>query len=287
MKKYLSFVKFPHIVFALPFALTGYFTGIYMPGQSFSWSILLLVLLCMVFARNAAMGFNRWADRHIDAKNPRTAVREIPTGKISPQHALWFVIFNALAFMIATYFINTLCFMLSPVALLVILGYSYTKRFTWLCHFVLGLGLALAPVGAFLAVTAEFHLAILALGTGVFLWTSGFDIIYGLQDVNFDKREQLHSVPVKLGAGNALMLSNVLHLCSGACILYFVYWLTGNIQHAGTLSWIGLIVFLSLLTYQHLIVKKDDLSKVDLAFFTTNGIASVIFGAAIILDLLF
>jgi 4-hydroxybenzoate polyprenyltransferase len=284
MKKYLSFVKFQHTVFALPFALTGYVTGIHMPGQHFEWPILLLVLLCMVFARNAAMGFNRWADRNIDAKNPRTAVREIPSGEISPQNALWFVIFNALAFVIATYFINDLCFVLSPVALLVILGYSYTKRYTWLCHFILGLGLGLAPIGAYLAVTAEFHPAIVALGAGVFLWTSGFDIIYGLQDVNFDREEQLHSVPVDMGSGNALILSNLVHLISGLLLVYYTYWAFTSFNTVNVIIWIGLGAFLLLLIYQHLIVKVDDLSKVDLAFFTTNGVASVIYGLSVILD---
>lgn len=231
------------------------------------------------------MGFNRWADRNIDARNPRTAIREIPSGKISPRHALWFVIFNSLAFIIATYFINTLCFMLSPVALAVILGYSYTKRFTWLCHFILGIGLGLAPIGAFLAVTAEFNWAIIALGAAVFLWTSGFDIIYGLQDVEFDKENDLQSVPAYLGATNALRLSSFLHFCCAALLIYFVYWLSNNVVGPAYMTYGGLAVFLGLLIYQHLIVSKDDLSRVDLAFFTTNGVASVIFGLTVILDL--
>ena len=156
MKNYFSLIKFSHTVFALPFALVGFFLANYLEGKSPNLTILLCILLCMVFARSAAMAFNRYLDRDIDALNPRTVVREIPAGVIQPKSALIFVIINSVAFVLTTWFLNPLCFALSPVALVVVLGYSYTKRFTALCHFVLGLGLSLAPIGAYLAVTGHF-----------------------------------------------------------------------------------------------------------------------------------
>ncbi|RME06912.1 MAG: 4-hydroxybenzoate octaprenyltransferase, partial [Bacteroidetes bacterium] len=190
MKKYLSLVKFAHTVFAMPFALLGYFLAVQLPDRHFDWKLLLLVVLCMVFARNAAMAFNRYLDRNIDKANPRTATREIPAGVISPQSALWFVILNAAGFIATTWFINSLCFLLSPVALLVILGYSFTKRFSALCHLVLGMGLALAPVGAYIAVTGSFATLPVLYGFAVLFWVSGFDIIYALQDDEFDRSMQ-------------------------------------------------------------------------------------------------
>jgi 4-hydroxybenzoate polyprenyltransferase len=282
MKKYLSLVKFSHTVFAMPFALIGYFLAVVQPGYSFSWKILGLVILAMVFARNAAMAFNRYIDRDIDAANPRTAaVREIPKGVIKPQNALFFVIVNVLLFFVTAYFINRLCFYLSPVAVLVVLGYSYTKRFTPLCHLVLGAGLALAPIGAYLAVTATFDWLPLFYSFAVFFWVSGFDIIYALQDEEFDKQYRLKSIPVLLGKKNALRLSEMLHIFTAFFILLGGY--------AGNFSfwyWIGAVIFVGLLIYQHLLVKPNDLSKVNIAFFTTNGIASVVFALFVIVDLL-
>ncbi|HNE29280.1 MAG TPA: UbiA-like polyprenyltransferase, partial [Saprospiraceae bacterium] len=191
MKSYFSLVKFSHTIFAMPFALAGFFIATRQQGpDALNWRLLLLVVLCMVFARSAAMGFNRWLDRDIDAVNPRTRMREIPSGTIPARSALVFVLVNCLLFILTTFFINTLCFLLSPVALAVVLGYSYTKRFTWLCHFVLGLGLALAPVGAYLAVTGHFAWLPVLLGFTVLFWTAGFDIIYALQDEEFDKSQQ-------------------------------------------------------------------------------------------------
>ncbi|MEO1437101.1 MAG: UbiA-like polyprenyltransferase, partial [Bacteroidota bacterium] len=189
MQKYLSLIKFSHTIFALPFALIGFFIAYAETGSGFSWMIFLLVLGCMVFARSAAMAFNRYLDRDIDAQNPRTAGREIPSGQLKASNVLLFVLINSLLFVVCTFFINPLCFYLSPIALLVILGYSYTKRFTWLCHFVLGLGLALAPIGAYLAVTGEFDWLPLLYSVVVLSWVSGFDIIYALQDEGFDKSQ--------------------------------------------------------------------------------------------------
>ncbi len=264
----------------MPFAMIGFFLGAEWGTGTFSWKILGLVILCMIFARSAAMAFNRYLDRDIDAKNARTAVREIPAGIVSPKNALLFVIINALLFVAATYFINPICLFLSPVALLVILGYSYTKRFTALCHFILGLGLALAPVGAFIAVTGEFTLLPVLYGFVVLFWVSGFDLMYALQDEAFDKSLSLHSVPVWLGTNRSLMLSNVLHAIAAGILVY-----AGVIGEFGWLHWVGVGAFISLLLYQHTLVKPNDLSKINLAFFTTNGVASVIFGTLVILDL--
>jgi 4-hydroxybenzoate polyprenyltransferase len=287
MKRYFSLIKFSHTVFALPFALVGFFIAFAEQSGEAPLRLLFLVLLCMVFARSAAMGFNRWLDRDIDALNPRTKMREIPSGAIRPKAALIFVLVNCTLFVATTWFINPLCFYLSPVALLVVLGYSYTKRFTWLCHFVLGVGLALAPVGAYMAVTGRFGLAAVLYGLTVLFWTAGFDIIYALQDEDFDKAQQLHSIPARLGKARALRLSEWLHLLSAACMV-----LAGSETASllpgvtGWLLWIGAGGFLALLFYQHTVVRPDDLSRVNLAFFTTNGLASLFFGALAIVDLL-
>ena len=288
MKKYFSFIKFSHTVFALPFAVIGYFLAISQSEYSFSWKTFLLVVACMICARSAAMGFNRYADRMIDAKNPRTATREIPAGKISSTAAFTFVIFFSILFVVCTWFINPLCFYLSPIALLVVLGYSYTKRFTWLCHFVLGAGLALAPVGAYLAVTGHFALAPVLLGFTVLTWVAGFDIIYALQDEEFDKSKQLYSVPAMMGKKGALRLSEIIHAVTAILLLSTVWLLAQSLGSSlGWIIWTGTTVFLSLLIYQHTLVKTSDLRRVNLAFFTTNGIASLIFGTLAIIDLMF
>ncbi len=287
MKDYLSLIKFSHTIFALPFALLGFFLATLEVGQGIDWRLFVLVLLCMVFARSAAMAFNRYLDRDIDEKNPRTIQREIPSGVIPARSALLFVIANSLLFIATTWFINPLCFMLSPIALLIILGYSYTKRFTFLCHFVLGLGLALAPIGAYLAAGGQFDLIPLLYSAAVLFWVSGFDIIYALQDEQFDRSLNLKSVPVQLGRGSALQLSNVLHLICGLLILLAAYQLQEHYSQVGWLHWLGAALFVALLIYQHLLVKADDLSRVNLAFFTTNGIASLILGSLVIIDCLF
>lgn len=289
VKKYLSLVTFSHTIFAMPFALIGFFLAIRSGVGKADWNtsaalstrIFVEVLLCMVFARNAAMGFNRYIDRNIDKKNPRTKHREIPAGLIRARSALLFVIINSILFIGVTFFINRLTFILSPVALLIILGYSFTKNFTALCHFILGLGLSLAPIGAYLSVTGEFSLLPLLYSFIVLLWVSGFDIIYALQDDDFDKAENLKSIPAVLGRKGALLLSVFLHFISALLTLFAGYYGQFGISY-----WIGALLFIGLLTYQHLIVKHDDLSKIDMAFFTTNGIASVIFSAFTIVDIL-
>ncbi len=285
MKNYFSLIKFAHTIFAMPFALTGFFIGISQQNEGMDWQKLALVLLCMVFARSAAMAFNRWLDRDIDAENPRTKVREIPAGIISPKAALGFVIANCLLFVAATWFINPLCFFLSPVALAVVLGYSYTKRFTWLCHLVLGLGLSLAPVGAYLAVAGQFDWIPVLYGLAVLLWVAGFDVIYALQDEDFDKSQRLYSMPSFFGKKHALRISEWMHLGTAALMVYAGNKLHSAAPQTGWLLWGGTVIFLLLLLYQHLIVKPNDLSRVNMAFFTTNGVASLIFGTLAIADL--
>lgn len=286
MKNYLSLVKFSHTIFAMPFALVGFITATYgQKDQGLQPLLLVKVVLCMVFARSAAMAFNRWLDRDIDARNPRTVIREIPAGVIKADSALLFVLVNCFLFILTTWFINPLCFFLSPVALVVILGYSFTKRFTALCHLVLGLGLSLAPVGAHLAVTGQFSVAPVLLGAAVLTWVAGFDIIYALQDEEFDKAHNLFSIPVALGRNQALRLSEGLHLVSGLFMLSSMYMYNSTLA-LGWISVIAISVFLLMLIYQHLIIRPGDLSRVNLAFFTTNGIASLIFGVLVIADII-
>ena len=292
VKKYLSLVKFSHTIFALPFAFIGFFMGLYFVAQQQSATMVevlqqkqmlqlfFLVLLCMVTARSAAMAFNRYLDRSFDAKNPRTAIREIPSGVIAASSALRFVILNAVIFIAATYYINPICFYLSPVALFVILFYSYTKRFTALCHMVLGLGLSLAPIGAYLAVTGTFAILPILFSCVVICWVSGFDIIYAMQDVEFDASQNLHSIPTYLGKVNALKLSVLLHVVAAAMVI-----VAGVLAGYGYFYWEGALVFIGMLYYQHSIVSPTNLTKVNIAFMTANGIASVIFGIHVLVAL--
>jgi len=305
VKSYLSLIKFSHTIFAMPFALIGFCLGLFpdrnhinakhfvffqnrtqISNEDVIWTLYLrpfiLVILCMVFARSAAMAFNRYLDRSFDAKNPRTAIREIPAGILKANNVLFFTIISCLLFIASTFFINRICFFLSPVALLVVLGYSYTKRFTPLCHLILGLGLSLAPIGAYLAVTGRFDLLPVLFSFTVLFWVSGFDIIYALQDEEFDKMNKLYSIPAWLGKSKALRISELLHVFSAACVL-FAGWL-GNF---GWLYWAGAVIFIGMLVYQHSIVKPNDLKRVNIAFMTANGIASVVFAVFVIADLFF
>ncbi len=288
IRNYLSLIKFSHTIFAMPFALIGFFLGYqYQLGKEnnmgewkFYGTKLLLVVLCMVFARSAAMAFNRYLDRKWDALNPRTAIREIPKGIITPKNALVFTLVNCGLFILTTWFINPICFYLSPVALAVVLGYSYTKRFTPLCHLILGLGLSLAPIGAYLAVTGVFHWLPVLFSLAVLFWVSGFDIIYALQDVEFDQSQQLYSLPASFGKSKALHISEFLHLLSAFAVIG-----AGLLGGFGWIYLVGLLVFIGCLVYQHAIVKPDDLRRVNLAFMTLNGIASVVFAIFVITDL--
>ena len=278
----MSLVKIHHTIFSMPFALIGFFLAVKENGDNISLHLLLLVILCILFARNAAMAFNRYVDREFDKKNPRTALRELPKEIISPRSALFFAILNALAFIITTGFLNILCLILSPVALFVVLGYSFTKRFTYLSHLFLGAGLALAPIGAYLAVTGRFDVLPLIYSFCVLLWVAGFDIIYALQDIDFDKSENLKSIPARIGIRRSLWLSAFFHLISVILII-----IAGLIYPFQWIYWTGCALFTVLIIYQHLIVKPGNLSKVNLAFFTLNGIASIIYSAFVIGDLFF
>jgi 4-hydroxybenzoate polyprenyltransferase len=296
VKNYLSLIKFSHTIFAMPFAMIGFVLGVFefssvVPGwhslvfpPTYDWKLIvikfILVILCMIFARSAAMAFNRYLDKNFDAKNPRTAIREIPSGILKANSVLLFTIVNCLLFIVSTFFINKICFYLSPVALAVVLGYSYTKRFTSLCHLILGLGLSLAPIGAYLAVTGRFHLLPVFFSVTVLFWVSGFDIIYALQDIEFDKENKLYSIPTVFGKPKALLVSRLLHAISALSLI-----LAGLLGEFGWIYWVGAIIFFNMLVYQHSIVKPHDLRRVNLAFFTTNGIASVVFAIFVILDL--
>lgn len=301
-RNYLSLVKFSHTIFAMPFAMIGFCLGVYYFSNGSSnnsdtpigwgWDRynptfvqqllikLFLVILCMIFARSAAMAFNRYLDRSFDAKNPRTAIREIPAGIIKANSALLFTIICSVLFIVCSYLINPLCFFLSPVALLVVLGYSYTKRFTMLCHLVLGLGLSLAPIGAYLAVTGKFDWLPVMFSFTVLFWVSGFDIIYSLQDEEFDKSQKLYSIPAALGKKRALRVSEILHVLSALVVIA-----AGIYGDFGIAYWIGVAVFAGMLLYQHSIVKPDDLRRVNIAFMTANGIASVVFAVFVIGDI--
>jgi len=234
----------------------------------------------MVFARSAALAFNRYADEKYDAMNPRTASRELPSGKISRTSALMYVIINSLLFIISAGFINRLTLILSPLALLIILGYSFTKRFTALCHFILGLSLSLAPIGAYISVTGRFDILPVIYSFIVLTWVGGFDIIYSLQDDEFDREKNLCSIPSKVGRKNALLISIISH-----SITIILTVIAGIISNSGFLYWIGASAFIILLIYQHIIVKPDDISKVNIAFESTNGLASIIFACFVITDL--
>ena len=281
ISRYASLVRFSHTVFALPFALVGYVYALASTDAPFSVMLLVKVLLAMVFARNTAMGFNRYADRKIDALNPRTRGREIPAGAISPRAALIFVIANTVLFMATALWINMLAFVLSPVALVVLLGYILTKRFTAWCHVVLGLALGIAPMGAYIAVTGHFAWFPALLSLLVMTWCGGFDMIYALQDIDFDRSQSLHSVPARFGVKGGILWSVALHLLTVGAVVVAGWYMQG-----GGLYWTGAALFVGLLVFQHAIVTPRNLSRIGLAFGTTNGLASVLFALFVILDMM-
>ncbi|HHI79061.1 MAG TPA: 4-hydroxybenzoate octaprenyltransferase [Planctomycetes bacterium] len=281
LQAYLSLVKFSHSVFALPFALISLVLA---EGGLPPLSLLLLVVLAAVAARTAAMGFNRWADRKIDEANPRTREREIPAGKISPRATLVLVLLSSLVFMGTAWALNPLAFWLSPLVLVVLLGYSYTKRFTWACHLVLGLALGLAPLGAWIAAKGSLEdIGIpLLLAFAVLTWVAGFDIIYSCQDEGFDRGLGLHSIPARFGIRMALRLSSLLHLLTVASLGLMGVWVG-----LGLFWWLGVVLSALLLFYEHRLVRPDDLSQVKAAFFTMNGLVSLLLAMLTFLDFLF
>ena len=284
ISKYGRLVKFSHTIFAMPFALMSFTYAVRtMPEDDTLnvWVLLVQVVLCMVFARNVAMGFNRWADRDIDAKNPRTAQREIPAGEISPRAAITFVAINAVAFIVVAATINPLTAWLSPVALAVVMFYSYCKRFTSLAHLVLGLSLSIAPVGAYIAVQGEFALEPCILALVVLTWCGGFDIIYTLQDCTFDREQGLHSIPARFSARTSLAISIALHAVSVASLVWFMATVGANY-----LMWCGAAIFASILVLEHILVTPTRQRNIGIAFGTLNGLASLLLAALSIAGML-
>ena len=281
VSKYLRLVKFSHTIFAMPFALVAFAYALWSSDAEFSWWLLLQVVLCMVFARNVAMGFNRWADRDIDKDNPRTASREIPSGQISPRNALAFVIINALLFVATASTINLLTALLSPVALAVVMFYSYCKRFTSLAHLVLGLSLAIAPAGAYIAVTGTLTFAPCLLSLVVLTWTGGFDIIYALQDAAFDRERGLHSIPSRFSVATSLYISIALHCVSVAALILFATYLP-----QGWLLWCGVALFTAILVAEHILVTPTRQRSIGIAFGTLNGLASLTLALFVIANII-
>ena len=277
----MGLVKFSHTIFAMPFALMAFVFALKTTDTQFSWILLLQVVGCMVFARNVAMGFNRWADHKIDGENPRTATREIPAGKISPKSAMTFVVINALLFIAVSSSINLLTAVLSPVALIVVMFYSYCKRFTSLAHLVLGLSLGIAPAAAYIAVTGTLTFVPCLISLLVLTWCGGFDIIYALQDLEFDRQRGLHSIPVRFGVRGALYISIALHAVSIAALILFVLSCP-----QGWLIWIGVALFSLCIVVEHILVTPTKQRSIAIAFGTLNGLASLTLATFTILQLI-
>lgn len=272
----LEMIKFQHTIFALPFALTAMIIAAHgLPDAR----IIFWIIAACVFARTAAMSFNRWADRHLDSRNPRTATRAIPAGQLSARFVLIFTILSTIGFIVSAGMLNTTALLLSPIALVILLGYSYTKRFTSLAHFVLGMALALAPMGAWIAVSGSIHPTAILLGIGVMLWTAGFDLIYACQDVEIDRNEGLHSIPSRIGAHNALRLSRLLHVLAIASFLA-----AGQQSQSGVGYYAGITIAAILLIAEHIIVSPHDLKRINIAFFTINSWVGMAILAGTVID---
>jgi len=276
---YLRMIKFPHSVFALPFAFTGAIMaagGIPSPGKIF-W-----ITLAMVGARSGAMGLNRIIDREIDRANPRTRNRELPREVIMVSEAVLFTIVSFALLILSAYMLNPLCLKLSPVAITVLFLYSYTKRFTWATHFVLGLALSAAPLGAWIAIRGTFDAEILPITVAIVFWLAGFDTLYALQDIDFDKAHGLYSIPKRFGIRKALFLARTFHLIS-----FLLLCLSGILFKLGILYWLGMAVVAGMLIYEHSLVREDDLSRLDIAFFNMNGYISMTVFVFTLLDYIF
>jgi len=278
LKIILEMIKFEHTIFALPFAFTA---ALLAANGLPSWAKVLWITVAMVGARSAAMGFNRWADRKIDAQNPRTKERALPRGLVTPGQVIGFTAVSSILLMFAAYMLNPLSWYLSPVALTVIFFYSYTKRFTFLSHAFLGLAISLAPIGAWIAITGRLEAPALVLGAAVLFWLLGFDVLYALQDLAFDQKAGLHSIPQRFGTARSLWISRVSHAITMAAL----FWLSALLSLGFTYQ-LGVIVALCLIIYEHILVKKDDLSKLNMAFFNMNGYISVTIFVFTLLDVL-
>jgi 4-hydroxybenzoate polyprenyltransferase len=275
IRRILQFIRFSHTIFALPFAAGSMLVAARgLPD----WSLVALILLAMVFARTAAMAFNRVADWELDQRNPRTAGRH---RLVSKPVAILLVIVSAVAFFVVCWFINPVCFLLSPVALAIIFFYSYTKRFTSFTQFVLGLSLAVAPVGAWLAVRGEFALPPLVLALGVIFWVGGFDLIYSIQDYEFDQHAGLHSMVVKYGVASSLRLAQIMHGILLLCLIGF-----GYVSGLGWVYYCALLLVCAALFYEHRAAARLDLKGINQAFFQSNAFVSVVFVVAIAVDLM-
>jgi 4-hydroxybenzoate polyprenyltransferase len=278
IKIILEMIKFEHTIFALPFAFTGALLalgGLPSLRQSF-W-----IVAAMVGARSAAMGFNRLVDRDIDAENPRTRTRALPLGLVTPTQVIAFIIGSSTLLVLAAYMLNPLAFMLSPLALVIVFFYSYTKRFTFLSHAVLGLAISGAPMGAWIAMTGRLEFPALVLGFAVLFWLVGFDILYALQDREFDRTAGLHSVPQRFGVRTSLLISRSAHLVTMLC-LFLLYMLLP----VGMTYLLGVLIALGLIVYEHSLVRETDLSKLNIAFFNMNGYISVTIFFFTLLDVL-
>lgn len=279
---YLRLVKFSHTIFAMPFALLSFTYAVTTRDVDVNiWRLLTQVVLCMVFARNVAMGFNRWADRYIDAQNPRTADREIPAGRVSARGAVIFVVINAVLFVATAATINALCGWLSPVALAIVMFYSYCKRFTSMAHLVLGISLGIAPVGAYMAVMGSATLECWILAAVVMTWCSGFDIIYALQDAAFDRERGLHSIPSHFSVHTSLAISILLHVSSVALLVWFAMF-----QPHTWLLYVGCALFAAILALEHILVTPTKQRNIGIAFGTLNALASMSLAACLIANLL-
>jgi len=278
IKIILEMIKFEHTIFALPFAFTGALLALDgLPSlQQVIW-----IIAAMVGARSAAMGFNRWADRDIDSENPRTKTRALPLGLVTPAQVLAFIIVSSGLLVLAAYMLNPLSFTLAPVALAIVFFYSYTKRFTFLSHAFLGLAISGAPMGAWIAVTGRFEFPALVLGAAVLFWLVGFDILYALQDLEFDRKAGLHSVPQRFGVRTSLLISRTAHLVTMLCL----FWIDVLLP-VGFLYLLGVLVATGLIIYEHSLVKESDLSKLNIAFFNMNGYISVTIFIFTLLDVL-
>jgi 4-hydroxybenzoate polyprenyltransferase len=260
-------IKVEHSVFALPFAMVGM---LYAANGWPGWKTFGLIVAAMVCARSAAMAFNRIADREVDSLNPRTSSRALPSGKLKHSHAVAFLLLSCVGFFLSAAFLNRLTLLLAPLALTMLLFYSYTKRFTWLCHYFVGLSLGLAPAAAWLAVTGEFTWVPAAWLVAVTCWTAGFDILYALQDDEFDKAHRLQSIPARFGRKTAILVSRLSHVCAVAALL-----VGGLLVHAGICYYLGVVFVGALLAYEQSLVRPNDLSRLGMAFFTLNGYVSI------------
>lgn len=278
LKTFFSMIKIEHSLFALPFAFTGALLAA--RGIPSFWKII-WIFVAMVNARTIAMGLNRVVDAEIDSKNPRTADREIPAGKISKKKAIAFIILSFFVYEIATYELNVLCFILSPIPLIVFIVYSYSKRFTSLCHIILGIALGLAPIGAWVAIKGNINWGIVLLGLAVLLWVAGFDIIYALQDLDFDKNYGLFSIPANFGIKNSIVISRLFHLTAFLIFVYLKFYFT-----LGVIYLLGVILCGLFMLYEHSLIRPGNLSKVDMAFFNLNAYISITIFLFVFLDFL-